>query len=79
MYWQHQPKIRTSLAAVDGSADIKTMFTLAAEKYPTIFVNNSDWSSFRGFIYRFFASSGVSGASLTPTASVAAQFTVTPS
>lgn len=77
----------TITAAADVSADIKTMFTLAAEKYPTIFVNGSDWRSYSGFIYRFFPSSGVYagvkdgqvylmggvfGPSLTPKASVAA-------
>ena len=54
---QNLPGTAIDEAAV--SADVKALFTLAAQAYPTMFVGGSGWRSYSGYTFKYFSSSGI--------------------
>jgi hypothetical protein len=48
-----------SLDEAGLSVDIKNLFQLAQQAYPTLFTNASGWRSHGGYTYQFYAASGI--------------------
>jgi hypothetical protein len=48
-----------SLEEAGLSVDIKNLFQLAQQAYPTLFANASGWRSHAGYTYQFYAASGI--------------------
>src|SRR5690554_5675224 len=57
LHAQNLPGTLVSESSIN--ADVRTLFTLAAQAYPGIFTQASDWRSHGGYTYRYFATSGI--------------------